>query len=611
MKLKQQTRKIVIATILFGLGMICPWKEGHLLLLAAAYILSGAEIVRKAWRNLGKRQLFDENFLMTVATFGAIALEQYSEAAAVMLFYQIGELFQAHAVAKSRKSVAELMNIRPDYANLRQKDEIVKVAPEEVKIGDIIVVSAGEKIPLDGVIVKGSSLVDTAAITGEPVPRDVTKGDEISSGFVNISGVLEIKVTKVLAESTVSKILNLVENSSAKKAQTELFISKFARYYTPLVVWGAVALAVIPPLWNGYGWNIWIYRALTFLVISCPCALVISVPLSFFGGIGAASRQGVLIKGGEYLQLLNEVKTVVFDKTGTLTKGSFKVVKIKSLTLPTAELLELAAYAGAFSVHPVSQSIRQALGKKISEKEIASFEEIAGKGVQAIVKGRKVAVGNKKLMQLCGVKFPQNPLAGTVVHVAVDGEASGWIMIADEIKKDAPQAIAELKKQGVTQTVMLSGDRKSAAEAVAEAVGIDKVYSELLPNQKVEQVENLMNTNSGKLAYVGDGLNDAPVLARADVGIAMGGLGTDAAVEAADIVIMTDEPYKAAVAMKIARKTLRIVKQNIVFALGVKFAVLGMGAYGLATMWEAVFADVGVSVLAILNALRVLYYREK
>ena len=348
MKLKQQTRKIVIATILFCLGMICPWKEGHLLLLAAAYILSGAEIVRKAWRNFGKRQLFDENFLMTVATFGAIALEQYSEAVAVMLFYQIGELFQAHAVAKSRKSVAELMDIRPDYANLRQKDEIVKVSPEEVKIGDIIVVSAGEKIPLDGVIVKGSSLVDTAAITGEPVPRDVTKGDEISSGFVNISGVLEIKVTKVLAESTVSKILNLVENSSAKKAQTELFISKFARYYTPLVVWGAVALAVIPPLWNGYGWNIWIYRALTFLVISCPCALVISVPLSFFGGIGAASRQGVLIKGGEYLQLLNEVKTVVFDKTGTLTKGSFKVVKIKSLTLPTAELLELAAYAGAF-----------------------------------------------------------------------------------------------------------------------------------------------------------------------------------------------------------------------------------------------------------------------
>jgi len=611
MKLKKQMYKVILAVLLFAAALLSDNETAYLLLLGASYLLAGWPVVRKAFRNMRHGHLFDENFLMAAATFGAIALRQYSEAAGVMLFYQIGELFQSYAVAKSRRSISALMDIRPEYAHVKRQDAVVTLAPEEVNIGEVIVVKPGERVPLDGTIVEGRSFVDTAAITGESVPRELSAGDVIDSGCIVVSGVLEIAVAKVYSESTVARVLNLVESSAAKKAKTELFISQFARYYTPAVVVAAVLLAVVPPLFGWGEWHDWIYRALTFLVISCPCALVISVPLSFFGGIGAASRYGILVKGGDYLQALADVKTFVFDKTGTLTKGTFKVVELKSTGVSEKDLLKAAACAGVFSSHPVSQSIRAAYGAKIDETEVAEFEEIAGQGIKALVRGQRVAVGNQKLMTAEKVKAEKVSFVGTISHVAIDGVYAGWIAIADEIKPDAAAAVRELKKLGVEQTIMLSGDRKEAAEAVGRDVGIDIVCSELLPQHKLEKLEEFMNRYAGRLAYAGDGINDAPVLARADIGIAMGGVGTDAAVEAADVVLMTDEPLKIATAVRISRRTLSIVKQNIVIALGIKFAVLGMGALGMATMWEAVFADVGVSVMAILNALRVLYFKDK
>lgn len=578
-------------------------------LLAASYLLAGYDVIKKAWRNLLRGRALDENFLMTTATFGAAFLHQYSEAAGVMLFYQIGEFFQSYAVNKSRRSVAALMDIRPDYANLRQGGELVRVAPEKVKTGDIIVVKPGERVPLDGEVIKGVSLVDTAAITGESLPREIEPGAELISGCINLSGVLEVRISREYGQSTVAKILDLVENAGSKKARVEQFITRFARWYTPTVVALALLIALIPPLLvKDALWSDWTYRALTFLVISCPCALVISVPLSFFGGIGAASKQGILVKGSNYLQALAEAEIVVFDKTGTLTKGSFEVAEIFSPELPPEKVLELAAYAGAFSSHPVSQSIRRSWGKELETVRISEFEELAARGVRATVDGQKVAVGNSRLMKEMAIEVPPAISERTVVYVCANGRFAGWIKIADEIKADSVKAINALKQLGIKQTVMLTGDNCAAGTSVGLKLGLDKVYADLLPGQKVELVEQLMGELSpnGKLVFAGDGINDAPVLARADVGIAMGGIGSDAAVEAADAVIMTDEPSKIAAAVKISQGTLRIVKQNIVFAIGVKLAVLALGAFGLATMWEAVFADVGVTVIAILNAIRAL-----
>ena len=581
-------------------------------LLAASYLLAGYDVIKKAWRNLLRGRALDENFLMTTATFGAAFLHQYSEAAGVMLFYQIGEFFQSYAVNKSRRSVAALMDIRPDYANLRQGGELVRVVPEKVKTGDVIVVKPGERVPLDGEVVKGVSLVDTAAITGESLPREIEPGAELISGCINLSGVLEVRVSREYGQSTVAKILDLVENAGSKKARVEQFITRFARWYTPTVVALALLIALIPPLLvKGALWSDWTYRALTFLVISCPCALVISVPLSFFGGIGAASKQGILVKGSNYLQALAEAEIVVFDKTGTLTKGSFEVAEIFSPELPPEKVLELAAYAGAFSSHPVSQSIRRSWGKELETVRISEFEELAARGVCASVDGRKIGVGNARLMKEMAVEVPTVDAAGTVVYICAGGRFAGWIKIADEIKTDAVEAIHELKRLGIKQTVMLTGDNHAAGTSVGLKLGLDRVYADLLPGQKVELVEQLMGELSpnGKLIFAGDGINDAPVLARADVGIAMGGIGSDAAVEAADAVIMTDEPSKIAAAIRISQGTLRIVKQNIIFAIGVKLAVLALGAFGLATMWEAVFADVGVTVIAILNAIRTLRFK--
>lgn len=554
-------------------------------------------------------QVFDENFLMAIATVGAFALGEYSEGVAVMLFYQIGEFFQNYAVNKSRKSISGLMDIRPDYANLTKGKKVERVAPEEVKPGDVIMVTSGEKIPLDGEVVRGNSLVDTSAITGEAVPREVSVGDDVVSGCVNLSGVLYIKVSREFGQSTVAKILDLVENASSKKAPVEQFITKFARYYTPAVVISAVLIAAVPPLLgSSIGFGGWIYRALTFLVISCPCALVISVPLSFFGGIGAASRNGILVKGSNYLQALAEAGIAVFDKTGTLTRGVFEVAEICAQECSDDELLFWAASAGSFSNHPVSVSIRRAWSRRLEADKVSDFEELSGRGVRAKVEGITVAVGNKRLMAEEKTAVPEVSGGGTVVFVARGGRCAGWIRIADELKADSAAAIAELKQLGIKKTVMLSGDRKASAEETAEKIGIDEVFAELLPAQKVEAVECLLAQKSGneKLIYTGDGINDAPVLARADIGIAMGGVGSDAAVEAADIVIMTDEPSKIPQAVKISKQTQKIVKQNIVFALGIKFGVLALGVVGMATMWEAVFADVGVSVLAILNSLRTL-----
>lgn len=614
MKQKRLLRKIIIAAILFATAFIVPplpWLRPAL--FTAAYLLVGLEIIQKAVRNIFYGQVFDENFLMTIATLGAFGLGEYSEGVAVMLFYQIGEYFQSYAVAQSRKSIAGLMDIRPDYAHLSKDGQLVKVSPEDVPVGEVITIKPGEKIPLDGMVIKGSSLLDTSAITGESLPREVSEGEEVVSGCINLNAVLEVQVTKEYGDSTVVKILDLVENASSKKATVEQFITKFARYYTPAVVIAAIVIAFLPPLViTGATFHDWIYRALTFLVISCPCALVISVPLSFFGGIGAASRQGILVKGSNYLQALAETEIVVFDKTGTLTKGSFSVAQVEGAELPAPDILELAAYAGAYSSHPVSQSIRRAYGKEIDSGKIADFKELPGRGVSAKVNGVNVSLGNNRLMAEIGAAAYDGSLPGTVVNLALNGKFAGWIRIADEVKLDSAEAIHALKAANIHKTVMLTGDNQTAGEAIARELGLDKAYCELLPAQKVEKMEHLLTTKSpqGKLVFVGDGINDAPVLARADIGIAMGGIGSDAAVEAADIVIMTDEPSKIAAAIHISQKTLRIVKQNIVFALGVKGLVLILGVMGLATMWEAVFADVGVSVIAILNSLRALRIKK-
>lgn len=610
MKQKRQLYKIIVAAVLFAVAFMLPasgyWR---LAVWSAAYLIVGFPIVRKALKNIGHGQVFDENFLMTVATIGAFALGEYSEGVAVMLFYQVGELFQSYAVNKSRKSIAALMDIRPDYANVERDGNVVKVSPEEVRPGDNIVVTAGEKIPLDGIIIEGYALIDTAAITGESVPREAVAGDEVISGCINLNGRLKVKVSRDFGQSTVARILDLVENASSKKASVENFITRFARYYTPAVVFLALAIAVLPPLFvAGAQFNDWVYRALTFLVISCPCALVISIPLGFFGGIGAASRNGILVKGSNYLEALAATEIAVFDKTGTLTKGCFEVSMIKGVGISEAMLLETAAYAGSNSTHPASQSVRRAYGKEIDLKRVTDFEELPGRGVRAMVDDKTVLLGNKKLLDEYGVVFEAENAAGTILYVAENGVYKGFVLIADEIKADASSAIAALKKAGIKETVMLTGDNYAAAESVAQKIGLDKFFANLLPEQKVEKVEELMKEKSasGKLVFAGDGINDAPVLALADIGIAMGGVGSDAAVEAADIVIMTDEPSKIAQAIRISKKTLNIVRQNIVFALGIKFLVLLMGAEGLATMWDAVFADVGVSVIAIINSMRAL-----
>ena len=578
-------------------------------LFIISYIIVGGDVVKRAVNNIFKGQVFDENFLMSIATIGAFFIGEYPEGVAVMLFYQVGELFQSYAVGKSRKSIASLMDIRPDYANVKKGDELVKVDPDEVQIGDIIVIKAGEKIPLDGKVIEGSSMIDTSALTGESVPREVEVGSDILSGCININGVITAEVTKEFGESTVSKILDLVENASSKKSNSEQFITKFARYYTPVVVVIAVFLAIIPPLViDGATFSDWIYRALAFLVVSCPCALVISIPLSFFGGIGGASKKGILVKGSNYLEALAETEIVVFDKTGTLTKGVFNVQEIHPEGVSKEELLELTAYVESYSNHPISLSLKRAYSKEIDNGRISDVEEISGHGVIATVDGKKVMAGNIKLMKMMDIPYFKGELIGTAVHVAVNNKYIGYIVIADEVKEDSAQAIKELKAANIKQTVMLTGDNKSVGSKVAKELGLDKVYAELLPADKVEKLEELFSQKSkkGKLAFVGDGINDAPVLARADIGIAMGGLGSDAAIEAADIVIMTDEPSKIATAMKISKKTLKIAHQNIVFAIGIKIIVLILSAFGITTMWAAIFADVGVTIIAVLNAFRAL-----
>ncbi|MCM1059800.1 MAG: cadmium-translocating P-type ATPase [Eubacterium sp.] len=581
------------------------WIE--LLIFLVPYGVIGWDILLKAGRNIAHGQIFDENFLMCIATVGAFAIREYPEAVFVMLFYQVGELFQSYAVGKSRRSISEMMNIRPDYANINRGGQLVQIDPEEVKIGDTIIVKPGERVPLDGVIISGSSSLDTAALTGESVPREAEEGDDVISGCVNISGVLEIRVTKEFGQSTVSKILDLVENSSSKKAKAENFITKFARYYTPCVVIAALILAVLPPLISGGGWGEWIERALIFLVISCPCALVISVPLSFFGGIGGASKNGILVKGGNYLEVLSKTEYVVFDKTGTLTKGVFNVTAVHPDKCSENELLELAAAAECYSDHPISRSLKEAYAKEIDTGRLGEIKELSGHGVEAYIDGKRVSVGNDKLMEKEGVKWHPCHNVGTTVHVAVNGEYLGHIVISDEIKQDSENAIKDLKLAGVKKTVMLTGDAKEVGEDIAKKLGLDEVHTQLLPADKVEQTEKLLNEKqSGALAFVGDGINDAPVLSRADIGIAMGAIGSDAAIEAADIVLMDDKPSKIAVAIKIAKRTMRIVRQNIVFALAVKLLVMIMGAFGAANMWEAVFADVGVSVIAILNSMRAM-----
>ena len=614
-KLKKNLKLILIALFFFIVGMAAPlpdiYGKG---LLVISFLIVGLPVLKKAGENILRGQVFDENFLMSLATIGAFALQDFAEAAAVMLFYQVGEFFQSYAVNQSRKSIAELMDIRPDYANLLKGEEIVKVSPEQVKVGDLIVIRPGERVPLDGEIVDGFSSLDTAALTGESLPKDVEKGDEVISGCINQTGVLTVKVSKEFANSTVAKILDLVENASSKKANLENFITRFARYYTPTVVIVAVLLALVPPmLMSGESFHEWLYRAITFLVISCPCALVISVPLSFFGGLGAASKAGILIKGSNYLEALAHAEVVVFDKTGTLTKGNFKVMDIHSAHGHPEKVLETAAYAEAFSTHPIALSIKQAYGKKIDDSKVADLQEIHGQGMTLKFKNKPIAVGNAKLMQNLKIKCPKTEALGTVIYVAEEGKYIGHLVIADEIKDDAALALQRLKENGVSRTVMLTGDRKEIAEKIAQELRIDKVYAELLPADKVDQLEKILSDKDrkGQLLYVGDGINDAPVLARSDVGIAMGGIGSDAAIEAADVVIMTDEPSKIAVAMKIATGTVSIARQNVVFAIGVKLIILGLGAFGYASIWAAVFADVGVAVIAILNAMRALFLAPK
>ncbi len=608
-KQKKQLARIASAAVLFLLAATLPLSPAmELAGFLVCYAVIGWDIVWKAVTNILHGQVFDENFLMTVATVGALCLNEYSEGVAVMLFYQVGEWFQSYAVNKSRRSISSLMDIRPDSANVLRGGSVEQVDPEEVQIGETILVRAGERVPLDGVIVEGTSSLDTSALTGESLPREVTAGEDVISGCINQSGTLQVRVSKIYGESTVAKILDLVENASSKKSKSEAFITRFARYYTPLVVIAAVILAVLPPLISGQSFAIWIERALTFLVISCPCALVISVPLSFFGGIGGASKCGVLIKGSNYLEALAKTETVVFDKTGTLTKGSFAVSDLYPQGISEENLLELAAYAEKDSTHPISTSIRDFYGKTIDGRRIKNVKEIAGFGVQAELDGKVILAGNAKLMREQKIAFTPVNEPGTVVYVAEDGRYAGAILIEDEIKADAAAAIKDLKASGVKKTVMLTGDAAAVGKKVAAKLKLDAAYTELLPADKVDHMEQLLSETSakGKLTFVGDGINDAPVLARADIGIAMGGLGSDAAIEAADVVIMTDEPSKIATAMRISRKTLRIVHQNIVFALGVKALVLALGAMGIATMWAAVFADVGVAVIAILNAIRAL-----
>ncbi len=608
-KQKKMLARILVSAVLLVAAKLLPLSGAfQLVAFLVPYAVIGWDIVWKALRNIAHGQVFDENFLMTIATVGAFCTGEFPEAVVVMLFYQVGELFQGYAVGRSRQSIASLMDIRPDYANIEREGKLEQVDPDEVSVGDCIVVKAGEKIPLDGVILEGSSTVNTAALTGESLPRDVEPGDDVISGCINQSGLLRVQVTKEFGESTVSKILDLVENSSSKKAKAENFITKFARYYTPAVVIAAILLAVLPPLLSGGQWGEWIQRALIFLVISCPCALVISVPLSFFGGIGGASKSGILVKGGNYLESLADTNIVVFDKTGTLTKGVFNVTAVHPDSISEAQLIEMAALAESYSDHPISRSLKEAYASEIDTSRLGEVEELSGRGVRAEVDGRSVCIGNDKLMEEIGVKWHPCHRIGTTVHVAVDGMYAGHIVISDEVKPDAKEAIQALKQQGVRKTVMLTGDAKAVGEGVAQELGLDQVYTELLPADKVKRVEELLGKKSQKetLVFVGDGINDAPVLSRADIGIAMGAMGSDAAIEAADIVLMDDRPSKIAVAIQIAKKTRRIVRQNIIFALAVKALVLALGALGIATMWEAVFADVGVSVIAILNAMRAL-----
>ncbi len=609
--MKKRAIKIVLSLILFLVAILIEfnniWINNSIFIVS--YIIVGFDIVKKAIRNIFRGKVFDENFLMTVATIGAFGIGEFPEAVAVMLFYQIGELFQSYAVDKSRKSISSLMDIRPDYANLYKNGTIEKVNPEEVKIGDLIVVKPGEKIPLDGNVVEGTTSLDTKALTGESLPREVTIGDEVLSGCINLNGLIKIKVIKEYGESTVSKILDLVENASSKKSKSENFITKFAKYYTPIVVIIALMLAVIPPIIiKDASFSDWLYRALSFLVVSCPCALVISVPLSFFGGIGGASKMGILIKGSNYLEILSNTEIVVFDKTGTLTEGSFKVQKVEPIEISKDELLKIAAYAENYSNHPISKSVKEAYNKEIDEKQILKTEEISGLGISAKINEKDVLIGNDKLMSENKIEFIKCTEIGTVLYIAINKKYAGYILIADKIKDDSVKAIKELKRNNIKQTVMLTGDRKNVGESVANKLGLDKVFAELLPDGKVEKIEELLKTKSekGKLVFVGDGINDAPVLAISDIGIAMGGLGADSAIEAADIVIMTDEPSKIVNAIKLSKKTMSIVKQNIIFAIFIKIAVLILAAMGLSTMWEAVFADVGVSIIAIINALRAL-----
>ena len=609
--MKKKGIKIIIALILFLIALIIDFGNVWInnVIYIIAYIIVGFEIVRKALRNITRGKVFDENFLMTVATIGAFGIGEFPEAVAVMLFYQVGELFQSYAVDKSRKSIASLMDIRPDYANIEKDGKLEKVDPDEVKIGDIIVVKPGEKIPLDGTVVEGKTNLDTKALTGEPMPREAKQGDDVISGCINLNGLIKVKVTKEFGESTVSKILDLVENASSKKSKSENFITKFAAYYTPIVVIIAVILAIVPPLViPGAEFLDWIYRALSFLVVSCPCALVISIPLSFFGGIGGASKMGILIKGSNYLEALANTEIVVFDKTGTLTEGDAKVQKIEAEGISKEELLEITALAENFSNHPIALSIKSEYNKPIDEKRIVKTQELTGRGIKATIDEKEVLVGNEKLMKEEKINYKECTDVGTALYVAIDKKYVGYILIADSIKKDSKKAIQNLKKNGIKQTVMLTGDRKQVGEVVAKELGIDKVYTELLPDGKVEKVEELLKEKSpkGKLAFVGDGINDAPVLAISDIGIAMGALGSDAAIEAADVVLMTDEPSKIVDAIHLSKKTMRIVKENITFAILVKVIVLILSAFGLSTMWEAVFADVGVSIIAIINALRVL-----
>ena len=611
--MKKLLGRLSISSIFFVSAIIVVNSQLKLILYAISYVLAGGDVVKRAFDNIKEGEVFDENFLMAVASIGAFLIGEAPEGVAVMLFYQVGEMFQSYAVGQSRRSIANLMDIRPDYANVLRNDEIVTISPEEVGIGEIIIVKAGERVPLDGIVVEGNSMLDTSALTGESLPREVNAGSELLSGCININGLISAKVTKPFSESTVNKILELVENASSRKSKSEKFITKFARVYTPVVVVIAVILAVIPPLvLKDATFSQWIYRALSFLVVSCPCALVISVPLSFFGGIGGASKNGILVKGSNYLEAMAKTEVVVFDKTGTLTKGVFKVQKIHSENNQPEELLKLAAYAENYSNHPISLSLKEAYEKEIDSRLILDVEEISGHGVTALVDNKKVMAGNDKLMEKFNIQYNKELHEGTVVHVACEGKYAGYILIADQVKDDALSAIKTLKENNIREIVMLTGDSESAGVSIAKGLGIDKVYTKLLPQDKVERVEQLISQKSekGMLMFVGDGINDAPVLARADIGVAMGGLGSDAAIEAADVVIMTDEPSKIASAIKISKNTLKIANQNIVFAISVKIIILILSTFGFASLWAAVFADVGVTFIAVLNSMRALNFKN-